>query len=115
MKLDSFTVDGFYSHCNNLFESMGCFNLFCPCQELRPSLIEEDLQRGSKQRELDALRRHYRQEKGYKVLDMWDCEWWRLYKTTNTVKQHIREHSPYRRSLAAMQLLEELKERELFG
>ena len=48
-------------------------------------------------RELDALRRHYIKEKGYKVIEMWECEWWRLYKTTNTVKQHIREHFPYRR------------------
>ena len=46
---------------------------------------------------------------------MWECEWWRLYKTSNTVKQHIGEHLTYRRSLAAEQLLEEIKERKLFG
>ena len=46
---------------------------------------------------------------------MWECKWWRLYKTTNTVKQHIREHFPYRRSLAAEQLLEEIKKGKLFG
>ena len=32
-----------------------------------------------------------------------------------TVKQHIREHFPYRRSLAAEQFLEELKEGKLIG
>ena len=46
---------------------------------------------------------------------MWECEWWRLYKTTNTVEQHIREHFPYRRSLALEQLLEEIKKGKLFG
>ena len=46
---------------------------------------------------------------------MWECEWWRLYKTINTVKQHIPEHFPYRRSLAAEQLLEEIKKGKLFG
>ena len=46
---------------------------------------------------------------------MWECEWWRLYKTTNTVKQHIREHFCYRRSLAAEQLLEEIKKGKLIG
>ena len=66
-------------------------------------------------RVLDALRRHYRQEKGFKVIQMRACEWWRLYKTTNTVKQHIREYFPYRRSLAAEQLLEGIKEGKLFG
>ena len=100
-KNDCFSADGFCSHCNTVFEAMGCFYHFCPCQQLRPSLTEEDIQLGSKKRELDALRRHYIQEKGFKVIEIWECQWWRLYKTTNTVKQHIREHFPYRRSLAA--------------
>ena len=45
---------------------------------------------------------------------MWECEWWRLYKTSNTVTQRIREHFPYRRSFAAEQLLEEIKEGNFF-
>ena len=88
---------------------MGCFYLFCP------SLNEEDIQPGSRKRVLDALRRHYIQEKGSKVIERWECEWWRLYKTTNTVKQHIREHFPFRRSIAAEQLLEEIKKGKLFS
>ena len=71
------------SHCNTVFEAMGCFYHFCPCQELCPSLTDGDIQRGSKKRELDALRRHYMQEKGFKVFERWECEWWRLYKTQN--------------------------------
>ena len=114
-KNDCFSVNGFGSHCNTVLEAMGCFYHFCPCQELRPSLTEEDIQRGSKKRELDALRRHYIQEKGFKVREMWECECWRLYKTTKIVKQRIREHFPYKRSLAAEQLLEEIKKGKLFG
>ena len=95
-KIDCFSDDGFCSHCNTVFEAMCCHS--CPCQELRPSLTEKDIQRGSKKRELDALRRHYIQEKGIKVIEMWECEWWRLHKITNTVKQHIREHFPYKLS-----------------
>ena len=67
-KIVCFSVDGICSHCNTVFEAMGCFCHFCPCQELRPSLTEEDFQRGSKKRDLDALRRHYIQEKGFKVI-----------------------------------------------
>ena len=114
-KIDCLSVDGFCSNCNTVFEAMGCFYHFCPCQELRPSLAEEDIQRDSKERELDALRQHYIQEKGFKGFEMWECEWWRLYKTTNTVEQHIREHFPYKRSLAAEELLEDIKEGKLFG
>ena len=93
-KVDCFSVHMFCSHYNTVFEAMGCFYHFCPCQELRPSLTEEDIQRGSKKRKLDALRRRYIEEKGFKVIEKWECEWWRLYKTTHTVKQHIREHFP---------------------
>ena len=46
---------------------------------------------------------------------MWECEWWTLYKTTNTVKKHIREGFLYRRSLAAEQILEDMKEGKLRG
>ena len=45
------------------------------------------------------------------VIELWDCERLRLYKATNNVKQHIWQHFPYRRSLAAVQLLEEMKKR----
>ena len=70
-KFDCFSVDGFSSHCNTVFDAMGCFHHFFPCQELRTSLTEEDILRGSKNRELDALRRHYIQGK---VIEMWECE-----------------------------------------
>ena len=109
-KSDCFSVDGFFSHCNTVLEAIGCFHPFCPCQELRPSLTEDDIQRGSRKKELDALRRHDLQEIGFKVIERWECEWWRLYKTTNTVKQRIREDFPFRRSLAAEQLSEEINE-----
>ena len=46
---------------------------------------------------------------------MWECEWWRLYKTTNTVKLHIRENFPYRRSITEEQLLERIKKGNVFG
>ena len=114
-KTDCFSVDGFCSQCNTVFEAMGCFYHFCPCQELRPSLTEEDIQRGSKKGELDALRRYYIQEKGFKVSEMWECEWWRLYKITNAVKLRMQQHFPYRRSLAAEKLLKEIKKGKFFG
>ena len=114
-KNDCFSVDGLCSHCNTVFEAMGCFYHFCPCQELLSSLTEEDIKRGSRRRELDELRRSYIQEKGFTVIEMWECEWWRLHKTTSNVKLHIREIFPYRRSLTEQQLLEGIKKGSLFG
>ena len=94
---------------------MGCFYHFCPCQELRPSLNEEDIKGGSRKRELDELRQGYIQEKGFTVIEEWECEWWRFYKTTTNVILHIRESFPYRRSLTEPQLLEGIMTRNLFG
>ena len=37
-KIDCFKVDAFCGHCNTVFEAMGCFYHYCPCQEARPSL-----------------------------------------------------------------------------
>ena len=93
-KLTTSVLMGFVLIAALCVEAMGCFYHFCPRQELRPSRIQKDIPRGSKKRDLDAMRRHYIQEKGYKVNEMWECEWWRLYKTTNTVKQHTRKHFP---------------------
>ena len=112
-KVDRFSVDGFCSHCSTVFEAMGCFYHFCPCQELRSSLTEEDIKRSSIRRELDELRQSYIQEKGFTVIEMWECEWWRLYKTTSEIKLHIRQNFPYRRSLTDQQLLERIKKRSL--
>ena len=114
-RINCFSVDGFCSHCNTVFEAMGCFYHFCHCQELHPSLTEEDIKRGRRKRELDELRRGYIQEKGFTVIEMWDCEWWRHYKTTINVKLDIRENFPYRRSLTEQQLLEGIRKRNLFG
>ena len=114
-KIVRFSVDGFCSHCNTVFEAMGCFYHFCPCQELRPTLTEEDIKRGSRRRELDELRRSYTQERGFTVIEMWECEWWRIYKTTTNVKLHIRENFPCRRSFTEQHLLKGIRKRNLFG
>ena len=73
-KIDHFNHDGFCSHCHTVFEAMGCFHYFCPCQELRPSPTEEDVKRGTRKRELDELRQGYIQEEGFTVIEMWESE-----------------------------------------
>ena len=73
-RIDRFIVDWFCLHCNTVFEAMVCCYHFCTCQELRPSLTEEDIKRGSRRRELDELRLAYIQEKGFTVIEMWECE-----------------------------------------
>ena len=116
-KMDCFKVDGFCAHCKMVFETMGCFYHYCPCQEeeARPSLTEEDIKRGHKKRERDQMRKQYIKEKGYNVVEMWECEWWNLYKTTTCVKEHLRESFPYKRPLRQETLLDQIRSGKMFG
>ena len=94
---------------------MGCFYHYCLCQEARPSLIEENIERGNRKREMDQMRKQYIKEKGYNVVEMWECEWWNLYKTTTSVKQHLSESFSYKHPLREESLLEQIKSGKLFG
>ena len=67
-KIDCFKVDGFCAHCKTVFEAMGCFYHYCPCQEARPSLTEEDIKRGNKKTEMDQMRKQYIKEKDKMLL-----------------------------------------------
>ena len=62
-KIDCFKIDGFCAHCKTFFEAMGCFYYYCPCQEARLSVIEEDIERGNKKREMDQMRKQYTKDK----------------------------------------------------
>ena len=114
-KIDCFKVDGFCAHCKTVFEAMGCFYHYCPCHEARPSLTEEDIERGNKKREMDQMRKQYIEENGFNFVEMWECEWWNPQKTTTCVKQHLRESFPFKRPLREESLLEQIRSGKLFG
>ena len=94
---------------------MGCYYHYCPCQEARPSLTDTDIERGVKKRQQDEMRRDYIQQKGYQIVEMWECEWWSLYKTDASVKCHLRKNFPYRRPLSEEGLLHGIIDGQLFG
>ena len=114
-KIDCFKVDGFCAHCNTVFEAMGCFYHYCSCQEARPALTEEDIERSNKKREMGQMRKQYINEKRRNVVEMWECDQWNLYRTTTCVKEHLRESFPYKRPLMEETLLEQIRSGKLFG
>ena len=71
-KIYCFNVDGICKYCNTAFEAMGYFT-YCPCQEARPSLTDNEIMRGIKKREQDQMREEYIQQKGYKIIEMWSA------------------------------------------
>ena len=47
-KIDCFSVDGICYHCDTVFEAMGCYYHYRPCQEARPPLTDTDMRRESR-------------------------------------------------------------------
>ena len=60
-------------------------------------------------------KREYIQQKGYKIIEIWECEWWSLYKTDAPVKSQLRANLPYKRPLSEKQLLQGITDGRLFG
>ena len=114
-KIDCFNVDGFCAHCKTIFEAMGCYFHFCACQEARASMSEEETQKGLKKREYDELRRDYLRNKGYKVVEIWECNWWETVKGDESVKIHVRNNFPFKLPLTQESLLTKIREDKLFG
>ena len=94
---------------------MGCYYHYCSCQEARPSLTDSDIERGVKKRQQGEMRRDYIQQKGYEIVEMWECEWSRLYKTDAPVKSYLRAKFPYKLPLSEKQLLQQIIDGRLFG
>ena len=69
-KIDCFSVDGICYQCNTVFEAMGCYYHYCPCQEARTSLTDTDIEKGVKKRQQDEMHRDYIQQKGYQIVEM---------------------------------------------
>ena len=95
-KVDCFSVVGFCYQFNTVFDATGCLYHYCPCQGPRPSRTDTDIEKGVKKRQQDEMRRDYIQQKGYKIVEMWQCDWWSLYKTDASVTGHLRENFPYK-------------------
>ena len=109
------SVDEICYHCNTVFEAMECYYHYCPCQETRPSLTDTDIERGVQKRQQDEMRREYIQQKGYEIVEIWECEWWRLYKTDAPVKNYLRANFAYKLPLSEEQLSQRIVDVRLFG
>ena len=114
-KIECFSVDGFCAHCNTVFEAMGCYFLFCPCQESRASLSEEVMQRGTRKREHDELRTDYLRNKEYNIADVWECKWWERVKEEENVRNHMRKNFPFKLPMKQETLLAKIRYGKMFG
>ena len=114
-KIDCFSADGFCAHCDTVFEAMGCYFHFCPCQEARASLSEEEMQRGIRKREHDELRRYYLRNKGYNIVEVWECKWWERVKEEENVRNHVRKNFPFKLPMKQESHLAKIRDGKMFG
>ena len=104
-KIDCFIVDGFCAHYNTVFEAMGCYFSFCPCQEAKATLSEGETHRCNRKRELDEMRRDHLKSGGYKIVEIWECKWWESVKEEENVRNHVRKNFLFKLPLKQESLL----------
>ena len=104
-KIDCFNIDGFCALCKTISEAMGCYFKFCAIQEARASMSEEETQRRLKKREYDELGRDFLRNKGYKVVEIWECNSWETLKGNESVKFLVKHNFPFKLSLKNLYFL----------
>ena len=63
--------------------------------------------------ELDETWKHYIEEKSYTVVETWECEQWKLYKTDVSVKKDLTENSTNKPTMRQDELLDKINSRTL--
>ena len=102
-KVDRFNAEVFCQHCNKVFETMGCFYHCFRCQEAQPALTEVDIQRRTQEYQMDGMRRQYIEAKGYTVVEVCECEWWKPCKNDTSRNEDLEASLPYKRPLGRHQ------------
>ena len=111
----SFRVDGYCSHCNTVFEAMGCYYHFCPCQEKKRQPIEV-LEEGLKRREMGVYRRNFLESLGLKVVEVWECEWRAAIKNkTSDERAFVSSFSPFNPPMKKETLIQKIRQQSIFG
>ena len=78
-------------------------------------MSDEEIRKGLKKWEYDELRRDYLRSKGYKVVELWECNWWETVEGDESVKIHVRNNFPFKLPLTQESLLTKIRADKLFG
>ena len=91
-KMTASVLMNFFVSATLCSKQFAVFINFVPVEKYNPLLTEKNIKLGYKKGELDDLRRNYKQEENLTVIETWECEYWRMYKTTANVKHHDYEN-----------------------
>ena len=59
-------------------------------------MFDQDFERAHKETEMDDMRRDNIEEKGYKIEEIWEREWWKNFKTKEMIKNYINIYFPHK-------------------
>ena len=96
---------------------MGCYTYLCSFQDTRPSLSEQDIERGNKKPEMDELSREYMKGRVYKNQEMWECEVLVVGAFQNRFfsQESRQDKMSLKRPLSTDSFLERIKKKSFFG
>ena len=94
---------------------LGCYWHFCPCQE-KKRLPFDEIEKGVKRREYNDCRRKFLLESGFKVCEIWECDWWKKVKNkVDGAGDYMKTTYPYQKPISENNLIEDIKSGLKFG
>ena len=85
-----------------MFEAIGCFHHGCDCQQKEKVTCE-------------ILKRKYIIGKGFQVIEIWECCWWKQDKEDKDIRERFRTNFPFRKPVSEQQIMQQIKNNTLFG
>ena len=73
------------------------------------------MQRGIRKRVHDELRRDYLRNKGYNIVEVWECKWWERVKEEENVRNHVRKNFPFKLPMKQESHLAKIRDGKMFG
>ena len=113
-------VDGIHSPSQTVFQFHGCWWHGHDCHLTKGKEINEKRKRPMKEllKETKANSKYIR-DQGYELVEMWECDWRRLKKTSSQVQQFLntkfRRPLDHHKTLTEVQILSAIRSESLFG
>ena len=71
--------------------------------------------REESKREHDELRRDYLRNKGYNIVEVWECKCWERVKEEENFRNHVRKNFPFKLPMKQESLLAKIRDGKKFG
>ena len=113
-------VDGFHGPSRTVFQFHGCWWHGHDCNLTKGKEMNEKRKKPMKEllKQTKANSKYIR-DQGYNLVEMWECEWCRLKKTSSQVQQFIdskfRRPQDHHKTLTEVEILSAIRNESLFG